>query len=67
MSSIRSPQAILSLPHKYRVPLGRKDPSATLSMTIRKGELSLIYFHHTAGNNLRPFRAPPSPKGKAQK
>ena len=45
MRSRRSTHAILSLPHKYRIPLRRKSPSATLGMTIRENERSHIFFH----------------------
>ena len=45
---------------------GRKDPSATLGMTIREDGLSHISFHLATGANLRPFGAPPS-RGRREK
>ena len=45
---------------------GVKDPSATLSMTIREDGLSLIAFHLAPVANLRPFGAPPS-RGRREK
>ena len=45
LRSSRSTHAILSLPHKYRVPLRRKRPSATLGMTQRENGRSHIFFH----------------------
>ena len=55
-----STYAIFSFPHMCSTPPGRKDPSATLGMTIREDGLSHISFHPATGANLRPFGAPPS-------
>ena len=55
-----STYAIFSFPHMCSTPPGRKEPSATLGMTIREDGLSHISFHPATGANLRPFGAPPS-------
>ena len=39
-----STYAIFSFPHMCSTPPGRKDPSATLGMTIREDGLSHIFF-----------------------
>ena len=61
-----STYAIFSFPHMCSTALGRKDPSATLGMTIRENGLSHISFHLATGANLRPFGAPPS-RGSREK
>ena len=58
-----STYAIFSFPHMCSTPPGRKDPSATLGMTIREDGLSHISFHPATGANLRPCGAP-SPRGE---
>ena len=58
--------AIFSFPHMCSTALGRKDPSATLGMTIRENGLSHISFHLATRTNLRPFGAPPS-RGRREK
>ena len=55
-----STYAIFSFPHMCSTPPGRKDPSATLGMTIREDGLSHISFHPAMRANLRPFGAPSS-------
>ena len=53
MRSSRSTQAILSLPHKYRVPLRRKRSRAPLGMMIR--EIAFLIFSFIP----RRFQPPP--------
>ena len=61
-----STYAIFSFPHMCGTLPGRKDPSATLGMTIREDGRSHISFHLATGANLRPFGAPPS-RGRREK
>ena len=54
MRSSRNTHAILSLPHKYRIPLRRKRPSAPLGMTIREaGYLTWLFIRSSRRLPLR--------------
>ena len=60
LKSSRSTHAILSLPHKYRVPLQHKRSLGSARDDDTRVRFPHVSFHPTAKANLRPFGPPPS-------